>query len=427
MQRQRTPPWHLPWSAAAAAAPRWVAAWCAAQQAVEPDNRLPEPFTQQAALRQVLRLSLPGRRWRLRLSNRFGDAPLEIAAAAVAPSRGAGTAAIDRARQHTLRFDGQAQLHLPPGQEACSDAFEIELPAGQDLAVTLALTRLPPEQTGHPGSRTTSYARPGHEGLTAADWPSATAVTHWYLICDVEAWCEAPTLAWVAIGDSITDGRGSTTDGNDRWPDRLRERLAALAASPAADLGPIAVVHTGLGGNRVLHDRVGPGLASRFERDVLQRAGVGAVLLAGGINDLGTRREWLDAGRHRASAKGRPPLPAAAREAFFEALTQAWATLAARARRQGLAVIGATLTPLAGFTGYDGHPPGADDETDRQRLNAWIRTAPCFDAVADFDAALRDPADGSRVRDGLHDGDRLHPSPAGLQALADAVPLPARP
>lgn len=427
MQRQRTSPWHLPWPEAARRAPRWVAAWCAAQQLVEPENRLPEAYTRESTLRQVVRLAIGGRRWRLRLSNLFGDAPLVLDGAAVAPSLGPGRAAVDAARSWRLRFEGQRRLTLAPGQEACSDPFDLDLVAGSDLAVSLELARLPTAQTGHPGSRATSFAVAG-AAAAAADWPEAEAVTHWYLIADVEVWCEAPAAVWVAIGDSITDGRGSTTDGNDRWPDLLRQRLwrAAHTQPPAAwpAGAQLSVVQTGLGGNRLLHDGVGPSLASRFQRDVLGRAGVAVVLVQIGINDLGTRRGWLlpaEVAAGGATPAPRRPLGAAARETFFATMTSAWQTLAADARARGVVVMGATLPP---FLGFDGYAPDADDEADRQRLNAWIRDSGCFDVVADFDAALRDPAAPGCSRDGLHNGDRLHPSPAGMAALAAAVPLP---
>ncbi len=394
-------PWHLPCPPTGES--RWLAAWCAAQQPVEPDNRLPRFPWQRITLRQVLRLGCGGDTWRVRLSNRFGDAPLHVLAAAAAPALEPGTSAIETERNRPLRFGGAPTLHLPPGEDACSDPFELTLAAGQDLALSMLFTRLPGEQTGHPGSRTTSFAAAGDQVLRP--WLDGTEpVEHWYAVCDVEVLL-APgrsDAALVAIGDSITDGRGSTTDGNDRWTDALRERWAAVPAMPV-------VLNAALGGNRLLHDRIGPSLRSRFERDVLQRAGVAAALVHIGINDLGTRRE-----NHPDTAEGR--------EALFQALTTAWSELAVQARARGVALLAGTLTPFLGHAGYQ---PGADDEALRLRLNAWIRSHAGFVAVADFDAALRDPADPGRVRAGLHCGDFLHPSPAGMRALAAAVPAPS--
>ncbi|MBL8360981.1 MAG: SGNH/GDSL hydrolase family protein [Rubrivivax sp.] len=406
MTRQRTSTSCLPGLRADAEAPPWVAAWCAAQQAVEPENRLPDAYTRAATLRQCVRTAWGGRRWRLRLSNRYGDAPLVVAAAAVAPACAFGTSRIDPARSVELRFGGRREVHLPAGSEGCSDEFVIDAGGPADLAITLVVHQLPPTQTGHPGSRTTSFVQAG-DHLHEASLTGAVEIEHWYLIADLEAVAEEPVSLWVAVGDSITDGRGSTTNGNDRWTDRLRERWAReglLASTPR----PV-VVQAALGGNRLLHDRVGPSLSSRFSHDVLGRAGVRVALVHIGINDLGTRREHWDDGDE-------------GRQAFVRAMVQGWQALADAAHARSVTVIGATLTP---FVGHAGYRPGAIDEALRQELNAWIRGTPAYDAVADFDAALRDPAAPDRVREGLHCGDALHPSPAGLQALAEAVPLPA--
>ena len=417
------------------AALQWSAAWIAAQQAVEPDNALPPAWRQDFTLRQIVRLRRGGTLWRLRFSNAFSDEALCLGAAHIAPAdagadaradaridartdapvdapvrapvrapvHAPGRAGVQAAQGRALLFGGHAQVTIAAGDSVLSDPIGLPLAAGTDLVVSLWLPQVHASQTGHPGSRATSFVAPGLQ-VGATTLAAAAAITHWYWLSDVETLAPAGRPVLVAIGDSITDGRGSTTDGNDRWTDLLAERLACETHAPQ-----MAVLNAGLGGNRLLHDGIGPSLRSRFARDVLQRAGVTHALLQIGINDLGT---WREHGGH----------DAAAREAHLAALKAAYAELAQAARAQRIVLMAATVTPYVGHAGY---LPDANDEAARQALNAWIRTAGVFAAVADFDAALRDPADPARVAERLHCGDHLHPSPAGLRALAEAVPLAA--
>lgn len=392
MQRQRDQPEPL----------HWVAAWSAAQQIPGPENLLRPDQYAGTTLRQVLRLSLPARRLRVRLSNRFGDAPLLIAGAAIARSLGAGSAVIDAASSRPLLFDGQASVCLPTGAEYVSDPLDFECPSQGDLAVSMLLVEAPAVQTSHPGSRTTSFVL-GGDHLHAAAMPEAERVEHWYHLTDVEVQAPRTVGVLAAIGDSITDGRGSTTDGNDRWTDRLVQRLAREGGPP------MGVVNTALGGNRMLRDRVGPSLVSRFGRDVLARSGVTHALVLIGVNDLGNRRE------HSGNS-------AAARAQMLADLQRALRQLVQRAHERGVCMIGATVMP---YGGNDLYQPDAADEADRQALNAWIRSEAGFDAVADFDAATRDPLAPDRLRAEFHCGDWLHPTPAGFIAMAEAVPLQA--
>jgi lysophospholipase L1-like esterase len=384
-------------------AKRWVAAWCAAQQVPGDDSLLPVPGPGPFTLRQTVRPSLGGRNWRLRLSNLFGQAPLQLQAVHLARALGAGRSGIGEGSDVAVHFDGQPALQIAPGASACSDVLHFEHRAGEDLAVSIVYAQAPQGQTGHPGSRTTSFVLPGAHAH-ASDLPDATPTVHWYQLSDLEVLTEARARLLVATGDSITDGRGSTTDGNNRWTDQLLPHLArARAADPA--LPPLAVVQTALGGNRVLRDGIGPSLRSRFERDVLQRQGVTHLLLLEGVNDLGTR-----------------PATGLSHAALLADLQAAIAEMCAQARRAGLRCLLGTVMP---YGGNDGYAPDAADEAARQAFNAWIRRPGTADAVADFDAAVRDPARPDRMLPAFHDGDWLHPSPAGLAAMAAAVPLHA--
>ncbi|WP_152880121.1 SGNH/GDSL hydrolase family protein [Duganella sp. FT27W] len=377
----------------------WVASWGTAQMVPETANELPAANWRDASIRQIVHLSLGGSEVRVRLSNAYGTAPLLVDAASVARAVAPGRAAIDAATLKVLTFDGRSAVTIPAGAEYYSDPVSLDAPAGADLAISLHFTGEPARQTSHSGARASSFLAAGNR-TADADWPGAATVTRWFAIADVDVLAPRAAGALVAIGDSITDGYGVTTDGNDRWTDVLAARLRR-------DNVPIGTVNAGIGGGRMLKDGLGPNLVSRFERDVLGRAGVTHALVLIGVNDLGNL--------HRNT----PDLPAD-RQQLLADLRLAHRQLATRARARGVCLIGATVTPYVGSDYY--HPEPAN-EADRQELNAWIRDAGVFDAVTDFDAALRDPAQPQRLAPQYDSGDHLHPSLAGYRAMADAVPL----
>ncbi|GGX91707.1 SGNH/GDSL hydrolase family protein [Massilia dura] len=389
--------------ASAAQSPKdwhWVASWGAAQMAPEPQNELPQEHWRDATLRQVVHVALGGDRLRIRISNVFGVTPLVVEAAGIGLAKGPGSPDIDPQSAKALTFGGRTSVMIPAGAEYYSDVVAMPHKAGADIAVSLYFNGAPSKQTGHPGSRATSFVAKGQRTLDAA-WSGAEKITRWYMLSDVEVQAPRDVGAVVAVGDSITDGYGTTTDGNDRWPDVLAGRIARGGK-------PMGVVNVGIGGGRMLRDGLGPNLASRFDRDVIGRAGVTHAVVMIGVNDLGVlRRNGED-------------IPAA-RAKLVEDLQLAHRQLVERAHAHGICVIGATVTPYAGS---DYYRPAAANEADRQQLNDWIRKSGVFDAVADFDAALRDPQQPDRLRK-EYDNDGLHPSIPGLRALAEAVPLQA--
>ena len=377
----------------------WVASWGTAQLVPEGQNELPAAQWRDATLRQTVRVSLGGRTLRVKLSNAFGTAPLTVDAASVALSAGPGKVDVDPGSLRPLRFGGSASVTIPAGAEYLSDPVELQHAAGADLAVSLHFPAEPARQTGHPGSRATSFLTRGQHVLDAS-WPQAEKVTRWYQLAGVEVLAAPSARTVVAIGDSITDGYGVQPDTNARWTDALATRLRA------AGMNEVGVVNAGIGGGRMLRDGLGPNLVARFERDVLQRAGVSHAIVMIGVNDFGVQ--------HR-NKEDSP----AERARLLEDLKQAYRQLAARAHMQGVCVIGATIGPYAG-SGY--YQPGPDNEADRQAYNTWIRTDAVFDGVIDFDAALRDPARPDHLRK-AYDNDGLHPSIDGYKAMAEAVPL----
>lgn len=373
----------------------WVGAWGSSQLPVNGDDRLPEAARRDVTLRQIIRPSIAGAELRIRLSNAFGETPLAIANASLARSPDPRRADIDAKSVTPLRFDGKDSVVIPAGADWLSDPIAMPLAAFTDLAVSLHVDALPERQTGHPGSRATSYWTSGDHARDAA-LSAATPVNHWYLLSGVEVRA-CGHGAVVALGDSITDGRGSTTNGNDRWTDVLARRLA----------GRRAVVNQGIGGNRVLLDGLGPNALARLDRDVLSIPGVTHLVLLEGINDIGMLTK--DA-----------PVSGEAHAALVRQVTGAYAQIVSRARAHGIKVYGGTLLPFMGMEYY--HPIAAS-EADRQAINAWIRQPGHFDAVIDFDAVMRDPARPDRLNPAYDVGDAIHPNPAGYKAMGEAISL----
>jgi lysophospholipase L1-like esterase len=375
-------------------------------QQAEPHNMPPEPFARDDAaladctLRQTIRTTLGGGPVRLRFSNAFGDTPLPITRVALAlPAAGrAGARAIEPGTTRPVTFLGRPSTVVPAGAQVVSDPLDAEITAGADLTVTVHLAEglRSAALTAHPGSRTTSHLLAG-DHTDAEDLPGATPVEHWYLLSGLEVWSAPGTAAVVTVGDSLTDGRGSTTDGNDRWPDRLAARLRATPGS--AD---VAVLNQAAGGNRVLNDGLGPAALARFDRDVLAQSGVKWLILFEGVNDIGTA----------------DPTETAQKQVTDD-LIAAYHQLIVRAHAHGIRVYGATVTP---FGGHDYDDPHGHRETSRRTVNEWILTSARFDAVHDFDRAVRDPSSPRRLLPAYDVGDHLHMNPAAYQTLADTVP-----
>jgi lysophospholipase L1-like esterase len=381
----------LPLSAGPA---RWIGTWATAPLA-EPADKEKLPLDG-ATLRQIVHVSLGGDTLRLRISNAFGETPLVLRGAHLALAAAGG--ATEQGTDHALTFAGQAGVTIPPGASYLSDPLEFALPPQGDVAISLLFDHVPVTLTMHGGSRTTSYLQAG-DALAATALPDATKFTRWYFINGIDVVSVSPdAAALVVLGDSITDGHGTTTDGNDRWTDTLTRRI-----QQQKDLPPVGVLNLGIGGNRLLRDGLGPNALARFDRDVLGQAGARWLFVFEGINDIGTRIAARKHGADFASASD---------------LIAAFNQIIDRAHAAGLRVLGATITPYRGADFYF----TADGEADRQTINHWIRTSGRFDAVVDFDAALRDPAHPDRLTPEFDD-DHLHPSLAGYRKLAETVDL----
>ncbi len=379
----------------------WVTSWGASQQIPEPQNALPPDDLRDATVRQIFHLSVGGSALRVHLSNAFGTEALHFTSVHIAHPMSPATGAIDPATDKALTFAGSSDVTVPPGAEYVSDPLEYPVAALSDLAVTFHLDAPPAGETSHPGSRATSYYVHG-DTVSAATLTGAKHVDHWFEVSGIDVLATSGAASVVALGDSITDGHGATTNGNDRWTDVLAQKLQSSPATRS-----VGVSNQGIGGNHLLTDGLGPNALSRFDRDVLAPAGIRWVIAFEGVNDLG--------GLARTGE-----VPPAAHAALVQQVLAAYQQIIARAHAHGLRVIGATITP---YTGSDYYHPGPLSESDRQAVNQWIRAAGHFDAVIDFDAVVRDPQHPDHLLPSYDCGDHLHPSPAGYRAMGNAVPL----
>jgi lysophospholipase L1-like esterase len=262
------------------------------------------------------------------------------------------------------------------------------------LAITIYFGQTSPDVTGHPGSRTTSYLLAGNQ-ISSIDFKGSIKTDHWYIINGIDVKAPPSAAAIAILGNSITDGRGSGTNQQNRWPDILAERLLNNPATQQ-----VGVLNLGIGGNCVLRECLGPSALERFERDVLRQFGVRWLIVFEGVNDIGQT----------------PDEPAAMQVA--QDLIQAFGKIIDDAHAAGLLVYGATITPIGKSFYYKDFREKA-----RTMVNEWIRASGRFDAVIDLDQATRNPAEPSNIRDGLHDGDYLHPSQMGHKILGEAVDL----
>ena len=384
------------------AAPQsWVASWGASQQVPEPQNAIAADDLRDATVRQIFHLSVGGPTLRVHLSNAFGTEALHLTSVHVARPVSSASAGIDAASDRALTFAGKPDVSVPPGAEYISDPLELNVAPLTDVAVTFHFASPPTGETGHPGSRATSYYVHG-DFVSAANFTEPQHVDHWYQVSEIDVASAPNARAVVALGDSITDGHGATTNGNDRWTDVLARRLQS---SP--NTRNVGVSNQGIGGNHLLTDGLGPNALARFDRDVLAPTNVQWVIVFEGVNDLG--------GLARDGE-----VPAAEHAALVQRVIAAYQQIVTRAHGHGLRAYGATITP---FVGSDYYHPGPLVEADRQAVNQWIRASGHFDAVIDFDAVVRDPQHPDRLLPAYDCGDHLHPSPAGFKAMGEAVPL----
>jgi lysophospholipase L1-like esterase len=392
---------------AAAADGRWVGTWGCGPQMVEnsaSQNNLPPAPLAYSTLRQFVHTTIGGKHLRVRFSNAYGTNAVVINSVHIALAAGTGSATdgvIDPATDTALAFRGAPSVTIPPGVVVFSDPVDFNLPVLTNLAISIYYGYVSPNTlqvgtiTGHPGSRTTSYIIAGNV-VSAANMTGAATTKHWYTITGVDVLADSTAGTVVTLGDSITDGRGSTDDGNNRWPDILAQRLATNA--PTAE---VAVANMGIGGGAVLAGGLGPTALNRFDRDVLNQSGVRWVIVFEGVNDIG------GGGSSMTTATN---------------LVLAYTQFANKAHARNIRAYGATITPFGG-NGYF----TTLHEQERQFVNAWMRTNTVMDGLIDFDVAVRDPVTLTNFRaeyfPGPNASDWLHMNPLGYAAMASNIDL----
>jgi len=371
----------------------WVGTWTATPAPAEGIS-LSAP-----TIRMFPRISIGGDTIRVRLSNSAGTSDLVIASTHVA-LRGRGIAAIRPDTDRAITFNGRPAAKIPAGAFVISDPVKLAVQPLEDLAVSLHIPNDLPASFGVTGrySRQFNYISPPGDFTAQEVMFTSRVVDDWFFLCGIDV--EAPTGIGgiVAFGDSITDGNISTYDAFCRWPDQLARRIIARGSRM------FGVMNQGLGGNRILHDVRGDSGVKRFDRDVLAQPGVTHAIIVLGINDIrnrpGLREEVVTA----------------------EEMIGGLAQMAMRARARGIKIFGGTLTPFENETFMRGaYTP--EGEAKRVAVNEWIRSGGAFDAVIDFDQALRDPEHPSRMLSIYDNGDHLHPGDNGLMRMGDVIDL----
>ena len=370
--------------------PDWVTTWATALQIAEPHNRPPQPGLAGNSFRQIVQVSVGGTELRLHLSNIFNTDSTQILGVEVARAATMGASPdIVEGTSVELTFGGSRAFTMEAGGEAVSDPVPFALADRDNLAITIHYGYISAETiTSHPGSRTSSYIA---EGFTS-DFSAPAAVTaHWYTISSIDVLPLKPSAAVAVLGDSITDGRGTTTNGQDRWTDQLSHSLLANGMN-------ISVLNFGLGGNCILRGGLGPTGKSRYARDLFGHNGVKYIILFEGTNDLGGSRDGLQTASE---------------------IQEVWSQIVAEAHERGIKVFGATVTPVKGNGYYS-----EDHEAGRQQLNDWIRTSGVFDGVIDFDKMVA-WADDPLCLDPayLYENDWLHLNAHGYEVMGRGIDL----
>ncbi|SDG77272.1 Lysophospholipase L1 [Prevotella communis] len=368
----------------------WVGTWGTAPQLVERHNNPPAPGLTNNSLRQIVQVSIGGKKVRLKLTNEFSKEPTEIKAIELSIAKSSGSSSeINEASTVSLTFDGKQSVTIPAGGMIVSDAVKFPIGNRENVAITIHYGQTSPSVSGHPGSRTTSYLKEGN----TTDFTGAIRTDHWYNIQTLEVEASSKAGAVAILGNSITDGRGSTTNEQNRWADVLSRRLLANKAT-----NKIGVLNMGIGGNCVLRGGLGPTGKDRYHRDLFGQEGVKWIILFEAVNDLGSSWNGVQTA---------------------ENIIEVYKQIIEEAHQKGIRVYGATITPFKGNNYYS-----ADHEKGRSTLNEWIRTTELLDGIIDFDKAVRNPQDPEAMqKEFLFENDWLHFNAQGYETMGSCIDL----
>ena len=361
---------------------KWTATWATAIEAPLAESDMPKTSMTNSTLRQVIHVSIGGDKLRMQLSNEKSQQPVEIKSVYIADTDGGK--AIDQKTAKYLTFNGSRSATIEPGKAVYTDVAQYKLKPLQRLSVTISYGNTPVKATTHRGSRNTSYLAQG-EVAPKADFAEVEKFEHWYSIAALEVEAPASTRCIACLGNSITDGRGTTTDAQNRWTDVLAEQLG----------GKVAVINLGIGGNCVIRGGLSAPASERFDRDILAQQGVTDLIIFEGVNDLsGIKDDGAETVRW---------------------LKKFYRLFAKKAKEKGMRVYGGTIMPFKNSFAYS-----ETHEKARQEVNQWIRTAPDYDGVIDFDKATADPADPEALMENLQ-SDWLHPNADGYKVMGECA------
>ena len=361
-------------------AQQWTGTWGTAAEFTGPGDMPQKTTLDNTSVRQIVHVSLGGDCLRLQLSNEFSAQPVEIKSVYIADAK--DSCDIDRKTTRMLRFEGQYNTTIQPGKTIWSDPIKYNLKPLQLLSITVCYgAQVPVNATSHRGSRTTSYIAKGTIKPGKA-FNTFERVDHWYNITKIDVPANG-RKAIAVLGNSITDGRGTTTNKQNRWTDIMAETLIPT--------NPAGVLNLGIGGNCVVAGGLSEPALKRFDRDILGQSNVETLIIFQGTNDIGTTGHA---------------------EQTVKKLIDAYQTLIDKAHAAGIKrVYGATITPFKGNGWYS-----VFHETARQVVNEWIRTSGKFDGVIDFDKLVRDPQDKEKIQKQYTD-DWLHLNPEGYKVM----------
>lgn len=370
--------------------PHWVGTWACAPQTVDKSFM---PYNNQMtnrSVRQVVKVSIGGNVIRLQLSNELSSEPVEITSVYIAKA-GNGPEIYKTSAKY-LQFGKKRQVVIPAGKAVFSDALKFKLQPLERVSITINYLKAPKEPTVHMGSRTTSYILRGVTN-SYTDFTTAFKEDHWFNISAIDV-LDATASSIAILGNSITDGKGSTTNAQDRWPDFLSAALNNGAGFNLFKVGKTGILNLGIGNNRILSVGLGAPGKERFDRDILAQRGLRAVIIFEAINDIGTSTTPDETARK---------------------LVEAYQVMIKKARQRGLKVYMGTITPFRGCRGYFTE----EREKARKIVNSWIRTTHEIDGFIDFDALMRDPSAPEQLRREWQIGDWLHPNPAGYKQMGE--------
>ncbi|KQE86811.1 SGNH/GDSL hydrolase family protein [Acinetobacter lactucae] len=381
---------------------QWVTTWAASPQKVWnkdfvfPTN-IPEQISNQT-IKQISQISLGGEAVRLVFTNQYGDQPLYIDKTTVGLVKGQS---LKSKNAYPVYFSGKLKAQILPGKQLMSDPIQLPVPDHAQLMVNTFIQKPTIFKTFHWDAKQTSWLITGNQTANLNTPSSAKTTTARLLLSAVEVKPKRKAHVVAVVGDSITDGATATLDANTRWTDFLAKRLSAHH---------VAVINSGISGNRLLTNGMGDSALERLKSEVFQYSGVKTLIVLVGINDI----SWPGT-----AFAPKQQIPT------FEALTQGYKHVVEEAHRQGIQVIGATLLPFSGAlpnTPLDNYYQPNKDEL-RQRINHWMRTSHTFDGVLDLDQGLKDPKHPDRLNPIYDSGDHLHPNDKGNQQMANLVDL----